>query len=160
MRLFLTVGAQMPFDRLVEAVDQWAKQHPEHEVLAQIGETELSPAHIDWRGFLQPAEFEAACDEADAMIGHAGIGTLFAALERGTPLLVMPRQSARRETRNDHQIATARHFQERPGVYVAWDEVAVPAAMATLMGGDSKAGLSKVASGPLIETIAAFLDAP
>lgn len=158
MNLFLTVGAQMPFDRLVEAVDQWAKDHPAHDIVAQIGESELTPAHIEWRSFLQPAEFEAACDKADAMIGHAGIGTLFAALERGKPLLIMPRESARRETRNDHQIATARHFQERPGVCVAWDEDAVPATMTTLLARDSKASLSKVAGGQLVTTIAAFLD--
>lgn len=122
MKLFVTVGAQMPFDRLITAVDAWAGAHPEHTVIAQIGKSELQTEHLDIRGFMEPPEFDALCDEADALVGHAGIGTLFAALERGKPVLVMPRKATLRETRNEHQTATARQLGERPGVLVAWDE--------------------------------------
>ena len=61
-------------------------------------------------------------DSADAIIGHAGIGTIITALQLAKPLLVMPRQGALRETRNDHQLATARRFCNFPSVHVAQDE--------------------------------------
>jgi UDP-N-acetylglucosamine transferase subunit ALG13 len=40
--IFVTVGSQMPFDRLVEAVDGWVGQTT-REVLAQIGDSQLKP---------------------------------------------------------------------------------------------------------------------
>ncbi len=158
MRLLVTVGAQMPFDRLIRAVDAWAGAHPGHAIRAQVGETELTPAHLDAVPFLQPAAFDRAYDEADAVIGHAGIGTLFAAMERGKPILVLPREARRRETRNDHQIATARRFVSRPGVVVAWSEDEVPAAMERLLSLRGAPSLSARAEGPLIDAIARFID--
>lgn len=126
MKLLLTVGAQMPFDRLVAGMDAWAAQNPGARVTAQIGDSTLHTAHLDAQRFLEPARFDQACDEADAIVGHAGIGTLFAALERGKPVLVLPRRADLRETRNDHQLATARRFGERPGVVVVWEERELP----------------------------------
>ena len=34
--IFVTVGAQLPFDRLVDTVDAWAGRKGDTEVLAQI----------------------------------------------------------------------------------------------------------------------------
>ncbi|HJL18852.1 MAG TPA: glycosyltransferase [Sandaracinaceae bacterium LLY-WYZ-13_1] len=158
MRIFVTVGAQMPFDRLVAAVDRWAGEHPAHHVVAQIGKSELEPTHLDWRQFLQPPDFDRAFDEADAIVGHAGTGTLFAAMERGTPILVMPRRAALHETRNDHQVATAKRFERFDGISVAWDEIELPARLDELPSLQGAAVLAHDAEGPLIETVAAFID--
>ena len=59
---------------------------------------------------------------ADAVVAHAGIGTILTALELGKPLLVMPRRAEFGEHRNDHQLATARRFAELGSVIVAFDE--------------------------------------
>jgi UDP-N-acetylglucosamine transferase subunit ALG13 len=158
MKLFLTVGAQMPFDRLVQAVDRWAAAHPEHEVRAQIGESELRPSALAWTKFLPPADFVAACREADALVGHAGIGTLFAAMEHGKPVLVLTREAARRETRNDHQTATAKRFVQYQGVEVAWTTEEVGPKLDVLVEAEGRTLLSPVAGGPLIETLRAFID--
>ncbi|MCB9591962.1 MAG: hypothetical protein H6719_04455 [Sandaracinaceae bacterium] len=157
-KLLVTVGAQMPFDRLIRAVDAWAAEHPEHRVLAQVGETDHRPAHTRWTKFLMPDDFDREFDGADAIIGHAGIGTLFAAMQRGKPILVLPRESARRETRNDHQIATARAFEAYSGVIVAWTEDEVAAGLDRLLATDGSTTLGDVASGPLVERIARFVD--
>lgn len=158
MRIFVTVGAQMPFDRLIAAMDRWAAEHPEHEVHAQIGESELVPRHATWSKFLSPTEFERAYDQADAVVGHAGIGTIFAALERGKPIVVLPRHAQRRETRNDHQVATAKRFTALAGVVVAWEEHELPARLAALEAAAPTLSLAGEAKGPLIRAIAAFLD--
>lgn len=158
MRIFVTVGAQMPFDRLTTAVDRWAAEHREHEVLAQIGESSLAPRNVRYAQFLSPSEFERAYDEADAIVGHAGIGTLFAALQRGKPIVVMPRRADLRETRNDHQIATAKRFIALAGVVVAWDESELPARLGALEAAVPTLTLASEAEGPLVRTIAGFLD--
>lgn len=158
MKIFVTVGAQMPFDRLIEAVDAWAADAEGVEVLAQIGDSELKPAHLPHTRFLEPPDFDRAYDEADVVVGHAGIGTLFAALERGKPILVLPREAARRETRNDHQIATAKAFARFPGVHVAWNAAELPAKLATLSRSRTSPQLGPFASGPLVERISAFID--
>lgn len=161
MNLLLTVGAQMPFDRLVAALDHWARQHPSAHVTAQIGDSALRPTHLHAQRFLEPARFDRACDEADAIVGHAGIGTLFAALERGKPVLVLPRRADLRETRNDHQLATARRFGERPGVVVVWDERDLPAGLERLAEQVRAAsGVVEPAlrEGPLFDAIRSFMD--
>lgn len=158
MRIFVTVGAQMPFDRLIGAMDAWAGAHPEHEVRAQVGESTFAPAHLTWSRFLTPAELGRAYDEADGVVGHAGTGTIFAALERNKALLVLPRRAELRETRNDHQLATARRFAQRFGVAVAWDERELDAQLAELAAARPTRALSPEASGPLVRAIAAFID--
>lgn len=160
MRIFVTVGAQMPFDRLIAAMDAWASSHREVEVVAQIGESTRAPSHLAWSQFLSPAEFERAYDAADAIVGHAGIGTLFAALERKKPIVVMPRRAALRETRNDHQRATAERFAELAGVSVAWDESELPARLATLDRAVPSRALHHETRGPLIRTIAELIGGP
>ena len=37
MKIFATVGTQLPFDRLIRGLDSWAECNPEVEVFAQIG---------------------------------------------------------------------------------------------------------------------------
>lgn len=157
MRIFVTVGAQMPFDRLIGAIDAWAGEHPEHEVLAQIGESALAPVHVRHSRFMAPAELERAYDDADAIVGHAGIGTIFAALERRKPIVIVPRRAALRETRNDHQVATAKRFASQPGVLVAWDETELAARMSSVSRPLAAPGLRKVARGGLVRAIREFI---
>jgi UDP-N-acetylglucosamine transferase subunit ALG13 len=120
--IFVTVGTQGPFDRLVSAVDRWAAARPERRVFAQIGPSDLCPRHIESRQFISPEECRRRIRDAEAVVAHAGMGTILSALELGTPVLVMPRRAALGEQRNDHQVATARRFKELGGVGVAFDE--------------------------------------
>jgi UDP-N-acetylglucosamine transferase subunit ALG13 len=121
--IFVTVGTQLPFDRLVTAVDRWAGHaQPVSHVFAQIGPTELQPRHIEWRDFIGPPECQRRMREADVIVAHAGMGTILSALELGKPLVVMPRRAALGEHRNEHQLATARWLAESRGVSVAFDE--------------------------------------
>lgn len=119
--IFVTVGAQMHFDRMIRAVDAWAAARGREDVFAQIGPAEYVPQHIEHTRFLEPPDFMRRYRAAKAIVAHAGTGSILQALELGKPILVMPRRAAMRETRNDHQVATAERFQ-RLGVPVAWDE--------------------------------------
>ncbi|MBK9127263.1 MAG: glycosyl transferase family 28 [Phycisphaerales bacterium] len=160
--IFVTVGAQMPFDRLVQAVDAWAGQRPDIEVFAQIGPTSWRPQHARWTQFLDPPAFEAACRRAEVLVAHAGMGSIITALELGKPILVMPRRGALGETRNDHQVATARRFAELGAVEVAWDEAelgsrleAIVARLSGTAGADSRPAIpsacERAGHGPCVD---------
>lgn len=112
----------MPFDRLIRAVDAWAKSRNRSDVFAQIGPNAWRPRHIPSIAFLTPEEFRARAAAATAIVAHAGMGSIITACELGKPILVMPRRGDLRETRNDHQVATARRFHALGRVAVAFDE--------------------------------------
>ncbi len=120
--IFVTVGAQMAFDRMIKAVDQWAGKSGRTDVFAQIGPAEYTPRHIAHTGFLEPPQFAERAKAARVIVAHAGMGSIITALTMGKPILVMPRRGDLRETRNDHQIATAQRLSELGKVVVAMDE--------------------------------------
>jgi UDP-N-acetylglucosamine transferase subunit ALG13 len=156
--IFVTVGAQMPFDRLVKAVDQWAGENSRNDVFAQIGQSEYRPSNIQWTNFLEPDEFKRKFETAKVVVAHAGTGSIITALQLGKPVLVMPRRADLRETRNDHQIATSEQFRRFDSVEVAWDENEL---MAKLDNIDNLSGSQRVgsyASSELVGAIREFIN--
>jgi UDP-N-acetylglucosamine transferase subunit ALG13 len=121
--IFVTVGSQTPFDRLVRTVDEWACKCGRSDIFAQTGRSDWIPHHIAWTRFLNPEDFRRKISEASAIVAHAGAGIIINALEFEKPILIMPRRANLGETRNDHQIATARQFRKMDLVDVAMDEL-------------------------------------
>lgn len=111
--IFVTVGTQFPFDRLIKAVDVAAgKGLFREEVFAQIGESDYVPENFDFAKTLEKARFDELVDKASVMISHAGMGTITIALANHKPLLVMPRLKKYGEAVNDHQLDITRHFED------------------------------------------------
>lgn len=108
--IFVTVGAQMSFDRLIGWVDDWAEAEGRDDLVAQIGPSEYVPRRLKVIPFMDPPEFRARVEESSLIIAHAGMGSIINALELGKPIVVVPRVAALEETRNDHQGATARRL--------------------------------------------------
>jgi len=127
--IFVTVGTQLPFDRLVEAVDAWAGTHPAEEIFAQIGDSSHTPLHMQWARTLDPEPFRQKFTAASLVVSHAGMGNILQALECEKPMIVMPRRFDLGEHRNDHQMATARWLKERAGITVVFDAVELAAAL-------------------------------
>jgi UDP-N-acetylglucosamine transferase subunit ALG13 len=123
LRIYLTVGTLNPFDRLVRACDELAASDPGQDWLAQIHTGSYEPTHMRFERFVDKARWDAAMLEADAIVGHAGMGTISAALALGKPLLVMPRRKAYGESVNDHQRVGAEHFRAGGHLLVAEDVV-------------------------------------
>lgn len=121
-KLFVTVGTDGPFDRLIGAIDRWAGQADNTEVFAQIGRTGLRPRNIRFSQLLEPTAFREKFLGADAIVAHAGMGTILSALQYQKPILVMPRRASLGEQRNEHQLATARHLLKLGKIAVAFDE--------------------------------------
>jgi UDP-N-acetylglucosamine transferase subunit ALG13 len=120
--IFVAVGTQLPFDRMVRTIDDWAGSHGQSDVFGQIGPSTYKPRHMEWREFIAAPEFRRRVAEAEVVIAHAGMGSIITALELGKPILVMPRRAALGEHRNDHQVATARQFLAQGRIQVAFDE--------------------------------------
>jgi UDP-N-acetylglucosamine transferase subunit ALG13 len=118
--IFLTVGTQFPFDRLIKAVDDAAVEGAiDEEIFAQIGENSYKPRSFETVSFMDKLLFDKYICQASSIISHAGIGTIAAVLERGKPMLVMPRQRKYGEVVNDHQLAIAKGFEEAGYILVA-----------------------------------------
>ena len=155
--IFVTVGHQMPFDRMVKAIDAWAGKNARDDIFAQIGDADFTPSHIQWVRTLTPVEFRQKVEESDAIVAHAGMGSILTALQHGVPILVMPRTAALMETRNDHQIATAKRFMEMGRVHVAMDEHELPAMLDQVSNLTTGEAISSQASPELISALAAFI---
>lgn len=126
--IFLTVGTQLPFNRLVRSVDEWAAARGRHDIVAQIAEPGPNgyvPTTLEAVAFLSPDKVRAYFEDADFIIAHAGMGSIISAMTVRKPILIMPRRVALREHRNDHQVATAKRMLSVDGVLVADDETAI-----------------------------------
>lgn len=120
--IFLTVGTEFPFDRLVRAVDEMVLESVlNDDVVAQIGSGRYRPNYMPWFRSIEKALFDEHMRECSAIIGHAGAGTILQALELRKPLLVMPRLKKYGEHVNDHQVGTARKFESLGYILVAYD---------------------------------------
>lgn len=122
LMIFVTVGTDLPFDRMMRVIDDWARGHNRRDIFAQIGEGGWRPGFIQHAEFLQPPEFKKRFNEASLIISHAGMGTILSALFYGKPILVMPKRASLGEHRNEHQMATARRMSGSGLVSMAADE--------------------------------------
>lgn len=120
--IFVTVGTDKPFDRMLKVIDRWVAETGRQDVFAQIGEGGWEPEHCPFVQFLEPAEFKQRFSQATLIIGHAGMGTILSALLHGKPILVMPKLASLGEHRNEHQTATAKRMMELGNVNVAFNE--------------------------------------
>ena len=131
--IFLTVGSRYGFDRLVRAVDDMVDRGEiNEEITAQIGVGAYEPRHMRFDRFMEGARYDALIQDAHMLIGHAGSGTISLAVTNCKPLLVMPRRKRYHEHVNDHQVATARKFEELHHVLAADDAADLPRRFAEL----------------------------
>jgi UDP-N-acetylglucosamine transferase subunit ALG13 len=155
--IFLTIGTQLPFDRLTRAMDRWCALNPHMEVCGQIadpGETGYRPHNFDWETSIAPKAFDEVVRHAEVVVAHAGMGSIITALNSGTPIIIVPRKGELKEHRNDHQIATARKMQTRSGVDVAWEVDHLPRLLQKHTSGHSMVNrISAYADAPLIRSL-------
>lgn len=119
--IFVTIGTQFPFDRLIRILDELAPLLGE-EIVAQVYHSSFCPQHIKTVDFLSPDEYDKLFDKARLIVAHAGMGTILSALQQGKPIIIFPRIAALGEHRNEHQMATAAKMRERGWVYVASEQ--------------------------------------
>jgi UDP-N-acetylglucosamine transferase subunit ALG13 len=155
--IFVTVGTDQPFDRMLRVIDSWAREKNRRDVFAQIGANAWQPGFIESVEFLEPGEFKQRFNEASLIISHAGMGTILSALHGGKPILVMPKRASLGEHRNEHQLATARKMMHMGNVTVAFDEAELRGKLQQLDSMVPHEKISPYASGTLIHGLRNFI---
>ncbi|MBF0244238.1 MAG: hypothetical protein HQL31_03045 [Planctomycetes bacterium] len=156
--ILVTVGAQLPFDRLIRAVDRWAGDHQVKDIFAQIGQSDYIPQNMPYAKFLDYDQFHEKISQCTLLISHAGMGSIITAMELGKPVLMMPRRADLGEHRNDHQLATSASMKERGRLEVAMDEEELYQRLCHPGELHSSASLAPCASGALIKALREFVE--
>ena len=158
--IFATVGTQLPFPRLMQALNDLAPKLSD-PIIAQTGTEPQDWPNLDQRQSLAPQEFSALFNGARVIVAHAGIGTILSAKRWCKPLILLPREHALGEHRNDHQYATMARFQARSGIFAVEDGDALSAQLDHLTRADQQAeagnGVSPYAEDRLIQRLNAFI---
>lgn len=118
--LFATVGATLPFDRLVRMVAgaKAAGLLPE-TVIVQCGEGGLKPDGVEAHETLPFERVKSILHRADIVVCHGGTGSIITALREGCRVIAVPRRFARGEHYDDHQAEITGTFAERGLLVVA-----------------------------------------
>lgn len=155
--IFVTVGTQLTFDRLINTIDQWAATSSD-EVIAQIGPSDLKPKNMLWQQFLSPTEFSEYIEKARVIIAHAGMGSILTAMQFKKPIIILPRREKFGEHRNDHQFATAKQFINVEGIHVAMDDGELVSLLQSIQSLTVCSGVSPYASPELLTAITCFIE--
>lgn len=119
--IFVTIGSQVPFDRMIEAVDQIAPLLEGKEFVVQALASGYKAKHFKTIEYISPANFKHYVESAELVISHAGTGTILSVSQLEKPMIVFPRSGKLKETRNDHQMATCRMLEQTTKLQVAYD---------------------------------------
>jgi UDP-N-acetylglucosamine transferase subunit ALG13 len=156
--IIVTVGMQLGFDRLIEAMDALAPQLG-MPVIAQTGKGSYRPRNMEARIKIAPAEFETLVEQSRLIVSHAGIGTVLTAARCARPIVLMPRRADLGEHRNDHQLASVRKLEGRPGILVAMDETDLAARTAEGLALKDWTAVQSQTARQLHTALAAFIEA-
>ena len=118
--LFATVGATLPFDRLVDSVAALKAEGaiPE-EVVIQTGVGGRRPEGLEVVETLPFDKVQALLRDASIVICHGGTGSLITALRQGCHVISMPRLAELGEHYDDHQAQITEAFVARGLVLAA-----------------------------------------
>jgi UDP-N-acetylglucosamine transferase subunit ALG13 len=158
--IFVTVGSQLPFDRLIEALDEIAPTLQGKEIIAQVFGMKYQPKNIKTLDYISPSEFKGYIESSELVISHAGTGTILSVAQLEKPLIVFPRSGKLKETRNDHQLSTCRMLEKISKLQVAYDKDQLREKINTFLKGELPV-MDKVpafASAQLLNSIKAFIE--
>lgn len=156
-KVLVTVGTQLPFDRLIALVDDIASEL-DLDVFAQTGPASREFSNIHCESFLSPSELNDRLSWCDVVVAHAGMGTILSALVAGKPIVIVPRLLSLGEHRNDHQIATVSRFSGVSGVFTATDAPTLYKSISLALSTKEVNRLSSYAPESTISSIRSLID--
>lgn len=117
---FATVGATLPFPRLVDWVET-AKNEGllPGQVIAQVGEGGRHFGGVKCHDTLPFGEVKDILQRADIVICHGGTGSIITALKAGCHVIAIPRLFAAGEHYDDHQLEVTNALEQRGLLQVA-----------------------------------------
>ena len=121
--IFVTLGTHHdPFPRLIEGLQALDAD----ELVVQYGHSP-APLHAsEAMQFLPFVDLVEQLESADAVVTHAGVGSILTCLRLGKTPLVVPRQRRLGEHVDDHQVELTRALAHEGKVIPVWDVAALP----------------------------------
>jgi len=157
--IFVTIGTQEPFDRLIKAIDELVPALENEEFIVQAPLKDYRPINFKTIDFMDPQQFRKNMESASLIISHAGMGTILSAMTGQKALLIMPRLVKYGEHRNEHQLATAKIFKSLNYINVAENVAELKDILLNRNYSDlhTSKELGEYASGDLIQSIRNFI---
>ena len=157
--IFASVGSQLPFDRMVRAIDEWARDNPQTRVYIQIGDGAYEPQHAGFARTITVKEYRERVRSSSLFVAHVGMGSILQGLEARKQMLLLPRLASQREHTTDHQLHTAARFKDTPGLKIVDDVATLKTDMTRLLKAPMKAstGIPRFAAGVFTDKVAAYL---
>jgi UDP-N-acetylglucosamine transferase subunit ALG13 len=114
-RIVAIVGTKGAFLRLTDLLAAYARAHPEASIWVQHGQGPLPRGlpNLDGASLVQREVLLSKMRDADAIVCHAGSGTIRDALELGFRPIVVPRLARFGEHVNDHQLELVSALNDR-----------------------------------------------
>lgn len=131
--VFATVGATLPFPRLVDYVLSANSGGLLHgRLILQVGDGVALPDGIEAHHGLGFDQVKDILDRAEVVICHAGTGSLITALQAGCHVIAIPRRADLGEHYDNHQSEIAGMFAARGLLQSVSDEDQFRVALAAL----------------------------
>lgn len=110
--ILITLGTQdKEFTRLLKKVDELIdKKIIQEEVIVQAGYTKYESKNMQIFDYVPKKKLEKYMEDANFIITHAGVGTIFDALKKEKKIIAVPRLSKYKEHNNDHQLQIVEEF--------------------------------------------------
>jgi UDP-N-acetylglucosamine--N-acetylmuramyl-(pentapeptide) pyrophosphoryl-undecaprenol N-acetylglucosamine transferase len=127
--IFVSVGTlHFPFDRLMAALHEL----PLEQLVVQHGPAEPPRGVREAASFMPLDEMLARIEAADAVVTHAGVGSIYHATHAGHVPVVVPRLERFGEHVDDHQLELARLLAAEGKVIAVTDVAELPRALANV----------------------------
>lgn len=111
--IFVTLGTQdKPFKRLVEAVNKYSLNHPEEDIIVQLGCTTYQSDTMKLFDYIPSDKMEHYFSNADIIITHGGVGSILEAIKKNKKVIAVPRLKKFGEHVNDHQTQIVSVFAD------------------------------------------------
>lgn len=123
--IFVTVGThEQPFNRLIEYMDEWAKNNAE-KVIVQTGFSSYEPKYCKWKKLFTYQEMVRGVERARIVITHGGPSSFIMPMQIGKVPIVVPRKKEYEEHVNDHQVEFCNQVKKRYGNIIVVDDISV-----------------------------------
>lgn len=95
----------------------------------QIGHSHYLPENCEYKRSIDYEEYSQYLDRSHLIISHGGAGCIADALERGLPLVIVPRLKKFHEHTNDHQIELSNEIAKSGRAVVVYNIADLAAAI-------------------------------
>lgn len=133
--IFVIAGTNTrPFDRLVRAVDEIARDKEGYDFLIQSGYSTYSPQYCRCFDFCKSEEFLSYIRSTDLVISQAGFGSIGHCIKQNKPVILVPREYKYGEA-VDKQYELAEYLAgEHDSIICIRDVALLPDAIGRLFG--------------------------